>query len=75
MDEPTPEPYEPELGVGERMRIRQGKRPIPDLIGRIGTIVEVFREPLGSCLVRIDNDTDHFREWFLYRDELAAIDE
>ena len=69
------ESQQPVLDVGERIRVRQGKLPIPTLIGRIGTIVEVFRQPLGSCLVRIDGDTDHLREWFLYRDEVALIDQ
>ena len=72
MSEITPQPQERDLGSGDRIRIRQGKRPIPDLVGRVGTIVEVFRMPLDSCLVRIDGDTDRRREWFFYRDELAT---
>jgi len=63
---------ERDINNGDRIRIRQGQRAIPDLIGHIGTIVEVFRAPLGSCMVRIDNDPEHQREWFLYRDEIAA---
>jgi hypothetical protein len=46
---------ERDLGSGDRIRIRQDKRPIPDLVGRIGTIVEVFRVPRDSCLVRVDD--------------------
>ena len=57
---------------GDRIRIRQGQRAIPDLLGHIGTIVEVFRAPVDSCMVRIDNDPDNQREWFLYRDEIAV---
>jgi hypothetical protein len=72
MSEITPELQERDLGSGDRICIRQGKRPIPDLVGRVGTIVEVFRVPLDSCLVRIDGDTDRLREWFFYRDELAT---
>jgi hypothetical protein len=63
---------EHDIGNGDRIRIRQGQRSIPDLIGHIGTIVEVFRAPLDSCMVRIDNDPDRQREWFLYRDEIAT---
>jgi hypothetical protein len=60
-----------DINNGDRVRIQQGQRSIPDLIGHIGTITEVFRLPLGSCMVRIDNDPDGQREWFLYRDELV----
>jgi hypothetical protein len=49
---------------GDRIRIRQGKRLIPDLVGRTGTIVEVFRVPRDSCLVRIGDDMDRLCEWF-----------
>ena len=72
MSEITQQSQEPDLSGGDRIRIRQGKRSIPDLVGRVGTIVEVFRVPLDSCLVRIDGDTDRLREWFFYRDELAT---
>jgi hypothetical protein len=68
---PAPIP-ERDLDSGDRIYIRQGKWPIPHLVGRIGTIVEVFRVPLGSCLVRIDGDPNHQREWFFYRDEIAT---
>jgi hypothetical protein len=63
---------ERDLDTGDRIHIRQGKRAIPDLIGQSGTIVEVFRAPRGSCLVRIDSDPDREREWFLYRDEVST---
>ncbi len=72
MSEIMPQPPERDIYNGDRIQIRQGQRSIPDLIGHIGTIVEVFRAPLGSCMVRIDNDPDHQREWFLYRDEIAT---
>ena len=72
MSEIMPQLPAHDINNGDRIQIRQGQRPIPDLIGHIGTIVEVFRAPLGSCMVRIDNDPDHQREWFLYRDEIAT---
>lgn len=68
------QPVEHELDVGERVRVRQARRPIPELVGHVGTIVEVFRVPRGSCLVRIDGDPDPEREWLLYRDEIAIDD-
>jgi len=71
---PTTQSPDSELAVGERIRVRQGKRPIPDLVRQVGTIVEVFRAPRGSCLVRIDGDPDRQREWFLYRDEIVISD-
>jgi len=40
-------------------------------VGRIGTVVEIFRVPLDACLVRIDGDPDR-REWFFYSDEIAT---
>ena len=64
-----------ELDGGDRIRIRRGRRPLRfDLVGQVGTIVEVFRVPQGSCLVRIDGDTNRQREWFLYRDEIVISD-
>jgi hypothetical protein len=71
MSEITPQTPERDLDSGDRIHIRQGQRPIPDLIGQSGTIVEVFRVPVGSCLVRIDGDPDRQREWFFYQDELV----
>ena len=62
-----------DINNGDRVQIQQGQRSIPDLIGHIGTIVEVFRAPLDSCMVRIDNDPDQQREWFLYRDEIVTV--
>jgi hypothetical protein len=63
---------ERDLDSGDRIHIQQGRRPIPDLVGQAGTIVEVFRVPRGSCLVRIDGDPVRQREWFFYRDEVAT---
>lgn len=61
---------ERDLDSGDRVRIHQGQRHISGLVGREGTIVEIFRVPVGSCLVLIDGDLDR-REWFFYRDEVA----
>ena len=64
-----------DLNDGDRIRIQPGGRPLlPELVGQVGTIVEVFRVPEGSCLVRIDGDPDRVREWFLYRDEIVIGD-
>jgi hypothetical protein len=74
MSQVVPPSLERDLDSGDRIRIRQGRRSIPELVGQIGTIVEIFRAPLGSCLVRIDGDPNRQREWFFYRDEVAAYD-
>jgi hypothetical protein len=71
MSEVPSQTPERELDSGDRIHIRQGQRPISHLVGQSGTIVEVFRAPRGSCLVRIDNDPNRQREWFFYRDEVA----
>ena len=64
-----------DLNSGDRIRIQLGGRPLlPELVGELGTIVEVFRVPQGSCLIRIDGDADWVREWFFYRDEIAFGD-
>jgi len=73
MTELPSQTLERDLENGDRVHIRQGQRPISHLVGQSGTIVEVFRVPLGSCLVRIDNDLDR-REWFFYRDEVATYE-
>lgn len=69
-----PQPVERERKVGDRVSIQQGRRLLPDLLGRVGTLVEVFRVPRDSCLVRIDGDSDQQREWFFYHDEVVASD-
>jgi hypothetical protein len=74
MGEATPQPHESDLDIGDRIHIRHARRLIPDLVGKLGTVVEVFRIPIGSCLVRIDGDPDRQREWFFYSDEVAASD-
>ena len=69
------QPQPRDLNGGDRIRIRSGgRRLLPELVGQVGTIVEVFRVPQGSCLVRIDGDADHEREWFFYRDEIVIGD-
>jgi hypothetical protein len=75
MDGITAQPQERELNVGERIQIRQGRRAIPELLGQVGTVVEVFRVPRSCCLVRIDGDQDRQSEWFFYRDEIATDEE
>jgi hypothetical protein len=72
MDITTAPPQVRELNVGERVQIRQGRRPITELLGEVGTVVEVFRAPRGCCLVRIDGDQNRRREWFFYPDEIAV---
>lgn len=62
------------LDSGARIHIRQGRRPIPAFVGLAGTVIEVFRAPRDSCMVRIDDDPDREREWFFYRDEVATSD-
>jgi len=48
--------------------------PLPALVGQMGTVVEVFRVPRGSCRVRIDGDPEQRREWFFYRNEVVIND-
>jgi hypothetical protein len=60
------------IDSGDRVHIRQGSRPLrPELLGRKATVIEVFRVPQDSCMVRIDGDPNRQREWFFYRDEIA----
>jgi hypothetical protein len=73
MSEIPSQPPAHDLDIGDRIRIRQGHWPLLALVGQIGTVLEVFRAPLGSCLVRIDGDPDR-REWFFYRDEVATFE-
>jgi hypothetical protein len=57
---------------GDRVHIRQSSKPLrPELLGRAGTVVEVFRVPPDSCLVRIDGDPERRHEWFFYHDEVV----
>jgi hypothetical protein len=74
MSQTVPPSLERSLDNGDRIRVRQGQRSMPELVDRVGTIVEMFRMPLGSCLVRIDDDPDRQREWFFYSDEVVAHD-
>jgi hypothetical protein len=75
MDERTSQPPEREIDSGDRVHIQQGGRPIPEFLGRAGMVVEVFRIPRDSCLVRIDGDPNRQREWFFYRDEVVICEE
>jgi hypothetical protein len=62
------------LDVGDRVRVRQGRWLIPAVVGQVGTVVEVFRLPRDSCMVRIEGDPNRQREWFFYRDEVVTDD-
>jgi hypothetical protein len=70
MSQTPPQIVKRHLDSGDRVRIHQGERSLSELVGRVGTIVEMFRLPAGSCLVLIDGDLDR-REWFFYQDEIA----
>jgi hypothetical protein len=75
MDERTPQPPARAIDGDDRVRIRQGSKWLrPELVGRMGTVVEVFRVPRDSCLVRIDGDPNRQREWFFYQDEVVISD-
>ncbi|MBS1965083.1 MAG: hypothetical protein JST60_04600 [Chloroflexi bacterium SZAS-1] len=69
---PAP-PFEHEIEVGEHVSIKQGEYSIPLFLGKTGIVVEVFRIPQGSCLVRLDGDRNLQREWFFYSDEITLI--
>jgi hypothetical protein len=70
----TPPTIARELDSGDRVHIQQGRRPIPAFLGRMGTVVEVFRVPRDSCMVRVDGDLNRSREWYFYRDEVVISD-
>ena len=75
MDERTTQPPARAIDSGDRVHIRQGSKPLrPEFLGRAGTVVEVFRMPRDSCLVRMDGDLNRQREWFFYRDEVVISD-
>jgi hypothetical protein len=75
MSERTAELPARAIEVGDQVHIQQGSKPLrPELVGQAGTVVEVFRMPQDSCLVRIAGDRDHQREWFFYRDEVTTSD-
>ena len=75
MSERTPPLPTGAIDGGDRVQIRQGSKPLrPELVGRAGTVVEVFRVPRDSCLVRIDGDPSRRREWFFYQDEVVISD-
>ncbi|HEU5012647.1 MAG TPA: hypothetical protein VFT66_08895 [Roseiflexaceae bacterium] len=64
------QPQKQLLDVGDRIYVRRGRQSISVIVNQQGTVVEVFRVPQGSCMVRIDGDLNLDREWFLYRDEV-----
>ena len=75
MGEITPQRPARVIDGGDRVHIQQGGKPLrSELVGRAGTVVEVFRVPRDSCLVRIDGDPNRQREWFFYRDEVVISD-
>ena len=74
MSETAWPPQKQLLDIGDRICVRQGRQSISAIRNQQGTVVEVFRVPQGSCLVRIDGDLDLHREWFLYRDEVVISD-
>jgi hypothetical protein len=75
MGERTPQRPARAIDGGDRVHIRQGSKLLrPELVGRVGTVVEVFRVPRDSCLVRIDGDSNRGREWFFYQDEVVISD-
>lgn len=63
------------VDVGDRVAIRQPRLEYTKLADQVGTVVEVFRVPLDSCLVRLDADSHREREWFFYRDEVSILAE
>lgn len=71
MSLPSARYYDREIEVGEHVSITQGKYAMPRLVGQTGIVVEVFRLPWESCLVRLDSDHNLQREWFFYRDEIT----
>ena len=73
MDQATSQLDNRDLQIGDRIYIRQGSRSISKFVGLAGMIVEIFRLPEGSCMVRIDGDLNNQREWFFYRDEIALV--
>jgi hypothetical protein len=60
------------LHVGDRVRIRQDRWPLPGLADQVGTVVQLINVPRDCCLVRIDDDTDVSRVWFFYRAEVLT---
>ncbi|KPV52706.1 hypothetical protein SE17_13895 [Kouleothrix aurantiaca] len=71
-DAPAPTTREP--AIGDRVVIQQGRRTIPAFLGQIGTVVQLFRVPRDSCLVRVDGDRAGQPELFCYHDEVALYE-
>jgi hypothetical protein len=63
------------VDVGDRVAIQQPRLEYADLVARVGIVVEVFRVPLDSCLVHLDDDPHREREWFFYREEVTVVAE
>jgi hypothetical protein len=60
------------LHVGDRVRIRRDRRPLPGLADQAGTVVQLIHVPRDCCLVRLDGDTDAIRVWFFYGAEVLT---
>jgi hypothetical protein len=60
------------LQVGDRVRIRPDRRPLPGVPDQAGLVVKVIAMPRDSYLVRVDGDTERGRVWFFYRAEIAV---
>jgi hypothetical protein len=58
------------LHIGDRVRIRQDRWPLPGLADQVGTVVQLIDVPRDCCLVRLDGDTDASRVWFFYGAEV-----
>ncbi len=60
------------LRVGDRVRIRRDRWPLPGLADQVGTVVQLINVPRDCCLVRVDGDTESSRVWFFYCSEVLA---
>jgi hypothetical protein len=65
---------EQNIHIGDRVRIREDRWPLIGRVDQVGTVVELFRAPRDSCLVRVDGDTKRNREWFFYWAEITISD-
>lgn len=62
------------LRIGDHVRIRKDRWPLPGLVDQGGTVVRLISVPRDCCLVRVDGDTDDSRVWFFYHSEILAGD-
>ena len=60
------------LRVGDRVRIRPDRWPLPGTLDQVGTVAAVCRMPRNSYLVSVDGDTKRDRQFFFYSVEVAA---